>query len=97
MILDPKIVSYRTEVFVALVNAGVPRRRLEDLVRVEIEAHRDPGKRPGDLDNLLKVALDSLVKNDLLADDRQIDDVRIYRGVSVPGGRLDVVVERLEA
>jgi crossover junction endodeoxyribonuclease RusA len=64
-------------------------------VRVEITAY-PPDRRRRDLDNLLKAPLDVCRHIGLYADDEQIDELRVVRGVIVPGGRLRVVVERME-
>lgn len=55
-----------------------------------------PDKRRRDLDNLQKAVFDSLVHAGFMADDEQIDDFRVRRGVQVKGGSLVVLITELE-
>ncbi|WP_415829247.1 RusA family crossover junction endodeoxyribonuclease, partial [Escherichia coli] len=49
-----------------------------------------------DLDNILKGLLDSLIHAGFAEDDEQFDDIRVIRGVKVPGGRLGIKITELE-
>lgn len=55
-----------------------------------------PDKRRRDLDNILKGLLDSLIHAGFAEDDEQFDDIRVIRGVKVPGGRLGIKITELE-
>lgn len=53
-----------------------------------------PDNRRRDLDNLLKAALDAIVKAGLLVDDSQVVDLRIYRaGLDRTNPRITVWME----
>lgn len=58
---------------------------------VSIEAVM-PDRRRRDIDNLCKVALDSLTHAGVWCDDSQIDDLRIHRGPGI-GGMLKVTIQ----
>lgn len=70
--------------------------RLPDGSRIglEIVAH-PPDRRRRDLDNLLKPVLDALTKARVIADDSDIDDLRIVRGPVTLNGELRVTVRAL--
>ena len=55
-----------------------------------------PDSRRRDLDNILKGLLDSLIHAGFAEDDEQFDDIRVIRGVKVPGGRLGIKLTELE-
>lgn len=55
-----------------------------------------PDSRRRDLDNILKGLLDSLIHAGFAEDDEQFDDIRVIRGVKVPGGRLGIKITELE-
>ncbi|HAO9386629.1 TPA: RusA family crossover junction endodeoxyribonuclease, partial [Escherichia coli] len=55
-----------------------------------------PDSRRRDLDNILKSLLDSLIYAGFAEDDEQFDDIRVIRGVKVPGGRLGIKITELE-
>jgi crossover junction endodeoxyribonuclease RusA len=62
-----------------------------DLDRIEVVIHaRPPDRRKRDIDNLLKITLDALVKGGAIPDDSQIDRLAILRGAPVKGGALTV-------
>ena len=46
--------------------------------------------------NILKGLLDSLIHAGFAEDDEQFDDIRVIRGVKVPGGRLGIKITELE-
>lgn len=59
--------------------------------RLRIKVIADvPDSRRRDLDNILKGLLDSLIHAGFAEDDEQFDDIRVIRGVKVPGGRLGI-------
>lgn len=59
--------------------------------RLRIKVIADvPDYRRRDLDNILKGLLDSLIHAGFAEDDEQFDDIRVIRGVKVPGGRLGI-------
>ncbi|HAH2469473.1 RusA family crossover junction endodeoxyribonuclease [Escherichia coli] len=65
--------------------------------RLRIKVIADvPDSRRRDLDNLLKGLLDSLIHAGFAEDDEQFDDIRVIRGVKVPGGRLGIKITELE-
>ena len=83
--------SERALIFAAeakrLIGNRVPSR---ELVGVEIRAYF-PNRARADLDNLLKVLLDSIVQAGVIADDSQIVDLRIVNAMRVvKGGMVEV-------
>ncbi|MDL5436351.1 DnaB-like helicase N-terminal domain-containing protein [Escherichia coli] len=46
--------------------------------------------------DILKGLLDSLIHAGFAEDDEQFDDIRVIRGVKVPGGRLGIKITELE-
>lgn len=65
--------------------------------RLRIKVIADvPDSRRRDLDNILKGLLDSLIHAGFAEDDEQFDDIRVIRGVKVPGGRLGIKITELE-
>lgn len=68
------------------------RRRLEGRLLVTVAA-RPPDRRPRDLDNMLKAALDALAKAGVYKDDSQIDYLTIERRAPIAGGELRVCVQ----
>ena len=54
-----------------------------------------PDRRRRDLDNVLKATLDSLQRAHVIRDDGDIDDLRIYRGDRIDGGRLVVEIREI--
>lgn len=85
--------QYREDVLAACYQAycGKPAI-MRSAVRIVIEA-QPPDRRARDLDNLLKAPLDALAKAGVFIDDKQVDDLRIYRGGIVSGGRLMITIE----
>ena len=66
-------------------------------VKVEIKATY-PDKRRRDLDNLLKVSMDALTKNQVWTDDSLIHDLRIYKSEVIDrewGGNIVVTISFL--
>ena len=64
-------------------------------LRVQILAY-PPDKRRRDLDNMLKVTLDSLQHAGIYTDDSQIDDLRISRGLHDGSGEMIVSIEGID-
>jgi crossover junction endodeoxyribonuclease RusA len=60
-------------------------------IRYEAVYHQ-PDKRRRDLDNLIKVILDSLQHAGLYADDSQVHQIDIRFGCQVDGGRVNVLI-----
>lgn len=54
-----------------------------------------PDKRDRDLDNLLKITLDSLQGAGLFKNDSKFDDVHILRNKTVKGGILEVYIGKM--
>ena len=64
--------------------------------RLRIKVIADvPDSRRRDLDNILKGLLDSLIHAGFAEDDEQFDDIRVIRGVKVPGGRLGIKIQTI--
>lgn len=83
--------AYRTAAILAC--RGVTP--LDGKVAVRIRAY-PPDNRRRDLDNVLKAALDGLVHGQVIADDSDIDDLRIVRQGNRPGGELELELEAME-
>ena len=59
---------------VAQRNQQGPHRRIDDAVRVEVDAYR-PASRRRDLDNILKALLDLLTHTQTIKDDSQVVEI----------------------
>lgn len=81
--------EYRVKVMAAVREQQVPLNALKGRLSAYITAY-PPDRRRRDIDNLLKSCLDSLVHAQVIADDGDIDDLHIVRGLCVAGGRLDL-------
>lgn len=85
--------AYRGAVLAACTEQAAPR--LGDArIRLTITAH-PPDARRRDLDNLTKGVLDSLKYANVYTDDSQVDDLRITRGDTRPGGQLTLHIEAI--
>ncbi len=73
---------------------GLSDEKIDDRLRIYLELHA-PTRRKYDLDNRLKVLLDSLQASGFIVDDEQIDSLHVERGVIVMGGKTIVRVELL--
>lgn len=69
----------------------VPYLMSDKRLKAEIVFHFAT-KRRSDLDNFLKVTLDSLVQNGLCLDDEQFDELHIKRGEVIKGGLIKIKV-----
>lgn len=65
--------------------------QLEGSLGIRIYAH-PPDTRTRDLDNLLKAPLDALQHGGIYADDGQINEIHLFRGQCVEGGKLSVEI-----
>lgn len=84
--------AYTIDVQAALLSVGW--RKVQGRLAVDVDAVM-PDRRRRDIDNSLKVLLDSLTKAGAWDDDEQIDDLRIRRvGVESPG-RVIVSVSQI--
>lgn len=86
--LEPGVRRYRDEVYLALRNE---RSFNDGAVRLEIGMF-PPDKRRRDIDNILKVVLDSLVHASLIEDDSQIMQLYVEKHPPVKDGRLELTV-----
>jgi len=86
--------SYRSRVGQIVAHSGAQRLGNARLA-IDIVAC-PPDRRRRDIDNTLKATLDALVAAGLFADDEQIDDLHITRGVPDKPGRLEVTIAPLE-
>ncbi len=108
----PPSVNHYWRMFQNRMIVSADGRNYAEVVRIELALQRQhatltgrlsvaitatmPDRRRRDLDNICKVALDSLTKAGVWQDDCQIDELAIMRGgVSKPGW-LDVTVMEIE-
>jgi crossover junction endodeoxyribonuclease RusA len=54
-----------------------------------------PDRRVRDIDNILKIAIDSLQQAGVYENDGQIDRIYIERGLSHPPGYIDIEIEEI--
>ena len=72
------------------------RQRFGDArVQISIDLHA-PNRRRYDIDNRIKMVLDSLQRTHVLTDDSQVDVLIINRGEIRPDGMAVVTVEAIE-
>lgn len=72
------------------------RQRFGDArVQISIDLHA-PNRRRYDIDNRIKMVLDSLQRTHVLTDDSQVDVLIINRGEIRPDGMAVVTVEEIE-
>lgn len=86
--------EYRKHVAEQVLMLSIPRGVLTGKLAVDIHA-MPPDRRARDLDNLLKGLLDSLVHAGVLADDSDIDDLRIRRFGIRPGGEIQMRITEI--
>lgn len=70
------------------------RKPIKERISISIQAY-PPDKRVRDLDNLLKILIDSLKDANLFLDDSQIDKIYIERMSIFKKGKLDIKVEEI--
>lgn len=88
--LNPKVISYRTEVWAALY--GKPR--FED-ARLKLEINMWPPRKNCDIDNILKSLLDALVHAKVFNDDKQIDELIVHKLERRVGGEIEIILTEL--
>ncbi len=86
--------EYRKRVAEQVITLNLPRGALSGKVALDIHA-MPPDRRARDLDNLLKGLLDSLVHAGVLADDSDIDDLRIRRFGIRAGGEVQLRITEI--
>lgn len=77
---------------VCALSFSIKKTTLKNRVSLNIQAF-PPDKRIRDLDNLLKVFIDALVKANFLLNDGQIDCIHIERKNVVPSGKMIVSIK----
>ena len=85
-----KGVAFRDAVESAL-HEQAPRLNIDTSMFVEVYLY-PPDKRKRDLDNYMKALLDALTLAKLWEDDSLIDQLHIYRGVTVKGGLVCISI-----
>jgi crossover junction endodeoxyribonuclease RusA len=93
--LSSRAVHFRAAVQRIVLKQKLAGKFLIGNIKMSIEVS-PPDKRTRDLDNLLKGPLDALAHAGVYTNDRQISDLRIYRGNVIKGGRLTVFIEAIE-
>lgn len=93
--MTPQARAYRIEVSTR-VGAQRMRQGLTGRLRLCVVAF-PPDRRARDLDNLLKAVQDALQHAGVYRSDSQIDRLEVERGSVTKGGRVDVLVELLDA
>lgn len=83
--------KFRDELMVDAVEQLAGMEPIEGSVRVDI-IFWVPDLRKRDLDNLLKPLFDAMTQANIWKDDSQIDQVCIYRGAKVYGGKCYIRV-----
>jgi len=95
------IVSKEAKDYIKLVNSLYPEfgestvYRTEEMLHGSIAAEFNfypPDRRKRDLDNLLKISIDSMMKTGLFKDDSQIDELYVRRREVVKDGCLEVSI-----
>jgi crossover junction endodeoxyribonuclease RusA len=80
---------------VAEIVAQNKHKLLSGRIQIVIRAS-PPDKRTRDLDNICKALLDSLTHAGVWEDDKQIDDLHIFRSVVVKGGEIRVIISEMK-
>jgi crossover junction endodeoxyribonuclease RusA len=105
MVISKEAKEFKSEVTYRLSKLPAKNAFFDGRVGVKIRAY-PPDKRKRDLDNLIKITLDSLQKSSpflekfkgcggLFKDDAQVDSILITRCAHVKGGALSVEVYSL--
>lgn len=90
VLVSKKARDYKKEV--AWQSINWPVRDMQGRLSISIIAH-EPDKRIRDLDNLLKISLDSLQSAAAFKNDSQIDKIIIERGAVVKNGELKISIQ----
>lgn len=88
MVLTPSTINYKKHVSQQAYTW--PRVTFDREIDINILAYPPIGKRKMDIDNILKVLLDSLQGTHLFDDDNKINKITIERKESVRGGKLEI-------
>jgi len=67
---------------------------LSAMISIEVDAY-PPDNKKRDLDNILKVLLDSLVRGGLIVDDSQVARLLVERKAIIPQGKVIIRVTEL--
>lgn len=94
MYLTPEARNYKATVRELVWARGRPQP-LRGSIAVSIRAHM-PDKRKRDIDNVIKIILDSLTYAGIWGDDNQVDRIVVERGEVKPYGACLVRVEEME-
>lgn len=85
--LKEKVKEYRKQILFSFKNKVVKFGNEKVSVHIQVFP---PDKRKRDLDNLLKVTLDSLQLLKIIEDDNQIDELHICRGNVLKDGKVNI-------
>ena len=88
--IGPRGINFRAAV-AGCVQSQTSHSFDEQRIRIRIVAY-PPDRRRRDLDNILKATLDALEHSGLYANDYQIADLQVLRGMPCKCGRLSVAV-----
>jgi crossover junction endodeoxyribonuclease RusA len=95
------IVSKEAKDYIKLVSAMYPEFGASNVYRKERMLHGKigaefnfypPDRRKRDLDNLLKISIDSMMQTGLFEDDSQIDEIYVRRCRTLKDGCLEVTL-----
>jgi crossover junction endodeoxyribonuclease RusA len=89
--LSPQGKAFRVNALAAIKSQDI-RQFGEARVKVQISLHRGD-KRDYDVDNYSKGVLDALTHSGVLADDEQVDELRIVRGEIAKDGACYVTIK----
>lgn len=90
--LNPKIKIYRHEVWAIMF---VTERFNDKKIRLEIDVY-PPDKRHRDIDNICKVAIDSLQHAGVFNDDSQVHQLYVEKKEHVKFGKLKITIKEIE-
>lgn len=91
--LTPKAKLFKQEVWLEVKKNFV--QKLASPLKVSIRLHF-PDRRLRDIDNHIKSLLDALTQAGVWEDDSLIDELHIYRGEVVKGGKTTITIETLD-
>ena len=84
--------DYKADVAKLVLTQRVTPFRVSEGLGISIKAY-PPDRRRRDLDNLLKIVLDSLQGSGVIPDDHQVEMIGIWRMEVIPRGKLSVSAE----